>query len=130
MLLCQWGEFLGKALIKGASWASRTCQVFSVFLSKMNEASTFKGFSEAVDNFQSSFEGKFGFGDNQIILLPKKSPPLGMSEDDPLQTNILEVLGTDLSSVGSISIIGGILGCNSIGKFVSRVECKDLRDVN
>lgn len=52
-----------------------------------------------------------------------------MSKDDPLETNISEVLGTDLSGVCSEAIVGAILSSNPIVELLIRIECEYRRDV-
>lgn len=90
---------------------------------------TFKSLSEAVNDLKSTFQGKLSFGDNQVVLFAKECPALWMAKNDPLQSNIFEVFGTDFSSICSMSIVGSILSCNLIRKLVARVECQDLRNM-
>ena len=53
-----------------------------------------------------------------------------MAENDPLKSDILQVLGTDLSSVGAECVIGGVLSGNLVGQLIAGVECQDLRDMD
>lgn len=53
-----------------------------------------------------------------------------MAENDPLESDVLQVLGTDLSSVGTEGVIGGVLCCNLIGQFIAWIESQDLRDMD
>lgn len=54
----------------------------------------------------------FGFRDDKIIFLFDNGSPLRVAENDPLETNILEVLSADFTCIGSEPIVRGILGSN------------------
>ena len=92
--------------------------------------STFKSFSEAVDDFESIFDGKLGLGYDKVIFFFEDGPPLRVSEDDPLKPDVLEVLSADFSSVGSKVKVRGILGSHTVVVMVVEVEGKDAGDVN
>lgn len=52
-----------------------------------------------------------------------------MTQNNPLQTDILEMFGTDLSSVCTINIVGRILSGNAIGESIAGVQCQNGRDM-
>lgn len=73
---------------------------------------TFECLAEAEDNLESTIERVLGLGDNKLIVLPDDGPPLGVAQDDPLQSEIFQVLGTDLARIGPKPVVGCILGCD------------------
>jgi hypothetical protein len=52
-----------------------------------------------------------------------------VTEDDPLKANVLEMLGTHLSSISTIAVVGRVLGSDSVRELVARVEGEDSRNM-
>ena len=53
-----------------------------------------------------------GFGDNEIIILPNNGSSLRMAKDNPFQSEILQMLGAHLTSIGPEAIVRSILSCD------------------
>lgn len=85
-----------------------SCLIF--FLSKANI--TLKCLSETVYDFEPVIDGMLGFGDNQIIIFPNNGSSFRMAKDNPFQSEILQMLGAHLTSVGPEAIVRSILSCN------------------
>jgi len=90
---------------------------------------TFKSLSEAVDDLESTFNGQFSLGNNQIVILAEKGPAFGVTQNHPFQTHVLEMFGTDLPSVCAVSVVRTVLGSNSVGKSIAGVQGQDGRDM-
>lgn len=69
-----------------------------------------QSFTETENNFQSEFKAIFDFFGNDGIGFTKMCSSLGMSQDDPLNVNILELFRSDFSSESTEGMHGAVLG--------------------
>ena len=94
-----------------------------------NCTSTIEGLTEAVDDFESVFDGEFGLGDDEVVLFAEDGPAFGVAQDDPLKTNVLKVLGADLAGVGAEVVVRGVLGGHPPVVLVVGIEGQHSGDV-
>ena len=74
--------------------------------------------TDTEDDAEPGLEGELHLLDEFLVGLPVVLPPLGMAEDGPLATDGCQHPDGDLSGVGSLGVIGAVLGGNlNLGAF-------------
>ena len=68
--------------------------------------------SEAEDDLHSCFHGVFNLFGDSFIVVSEMGPSFGVSDDNPADVDILELLCGDFSGVGTVSELGAVLGCD------------------
>ena len=74
--------------------------------------SLFKTFTEADHGTESYGLSSSNLGSNLLVCLIKESAPLGVSDDDPLKIEVLELLSTDFSGEGTVAGLAHVLAGN------------------
>lgn len=60
-----------------------------------------ESFSEAVDDLKSSFKGDFHLFGQSLIGLAEVGSSFGVTDNDPLDVDVLQLFRSDFTSVGS-----------------------------
>ena len=74
--------------------------------------SLLEGFSTADKGRESSLLSLFNFSSDNLVGLSEVLTSLGMSDDTPLQLEVLDLLSRDLSGEGSVFVSRDILRSN------------------
>jgi len=90
---------------------------------------TLKSLAETVDYFESIFNSQLSLRDDQIVILSKESSSLRVTQNDPFQTYIFKMFGTDFPCICTIAVVGTVLSCDPVVEFVSRIECENAWDM-
>lgn len=71
-----------------------------------------KGLTNAENDVQAIVKGKLGLVSNELVRLLDDGAALGVTENDPLGTNVLDLVNRDLTSEGTVALVESVLGSN------------------